>query len=220
MLNWMLPIFLVIVSAIFPTQAQAKIVGTKYVSDLPPFSIQVPICQIGTKMQELTKSPEQHETSIQNDFGDLFRILVCRVKDFDLPLEEYVDMFSTMFKTAMMPGLKSAVSGAKILSEETLVLENQLPALFIMVDFPNGSLLQDVDTGLKFDSKRGFLCFRQKDDFVTLSYQSDLLFKPNSVGSSHMTPEAKDDRYIQELLAAANSYQALPERKNIRGKKK
>jgi len=217
-LKSLLIIFLALFSAHFSTvearNAQGKIKEGKYISQSPPFSIEIPALTSEVKTIQKNNEPGMTESIMQDDMGHLFRILICHSADFGIPAEKHVAFFSDSFKNVMLPILAEVVPKVSILREEGLKLDNDQPALFVLVNFPNGSILQNAKNGERFDSVRGFLYFYQNGDLLTLSYQNDLLFRPNSFGIQYMTAEEKESQYRKALLTSANSYQKLPAKKN------
>lgn len=114
----------------------------------------------------------------QDEFGILNRLEILSIiskKDWAAASEKFSpeQMLPTFFEKVMLPALRTSVPEAKILMQEMVNLE-EIPACFVLVDFPGSSVLVDAVTKERRNSKRGFLLFMYEGDVVVSSFQSDM----------------------------------------------
>ncbi|MBI4585865.1 MAG: hypothetical protein HY717_17790 [Planctomycetes bacterium] len=108
------------------------------------------------------------------------------------------DALSAFLQTIFLPEFQRHFPGTRVLNESRMTLRDGVPALFFVLEIPEGSPLVFRDTeypeGRRLDSTRAFLVFIHDDTVFTLTWADDDIkaAREGKLAASHRTPSAEE----------------------------
>lgn len=187
-----------------PICREGKIVKGRYYAPDNLFSIATPPLFQGN-VDEDFGGKNLRTVIFRDDFGRLQRVeMTCLMPEIweflSLNPSQYRALVEGFYRDLLEPGILSSFSGAKTLLAEPYESAG-INGFFAVIKVPQGSHLQNVQTGLRADSIRSYFIFTASNQLVAVSWQDTL------------SPLAENDiegwraRLLPVVLRLCTSYQ-------------
>lgn len=186
---------------------KGRIVGNRYYGYENGFSFDVPSALDLGQVDDYYLSPYIGGVAFHNDYGFFLKLeidelvpeVVALITQHPQIKEEILD---ALFVDLVIPQLKSSVPKLNVLDMKPLVLPNNEPAIFAVINYPELSTKVNPLTGHSLDIKRGYLFFFAGDkSMVSISLQDSLTLIPT-------VAEAAKERLSERLLNHLLRYQS------------
>jgi hypothetical protein len=187
-----------------------KVVEGRYFSGEDYFSIAVPLAiQSNGYIEDNLVTENIAGVAFFNNFGYLQRVetdetpaeVTFLISHHPEIKEEILD---ALFFDVLLPQLKESVPNLKVLHHIKIVLDNQEPALFAVLDLPQASTIVNSQTGVPLDSKRGYvITFSQNKYLVNFSMQDTLTLLPTAAEAAKLR---LNERLLTHMLESQRTY--------------
>jgi len=191
---------------------QGRITGDRYYSYGNTFSIPLPTSDEASHIEDFYVTPNIGGVAFFNDYGFLLKIekdeLIPEVISIITQHPEIKEeMLDALFYDALVPQIKITAPKLQILFEKKIRLASGEPALFAVLNYPEGATVMDTVTGVTLDSKRGYLIFFSENKaLMSFTLQDTLSFIPSIADAAKSRLNA---RLLHHLEQYQSTFQAI-----------